>query len=488
MTADDLCWMPARRLAAGIAGGDFSAVEVLDAHLAQIAAVNPAVNAIVTLDPDRARVGARAADGAVARGEQLGPLHGLPIAVKDLEDTAGMRTTYGSPIFADQVPERDSLLVERLRRAGAIVVGKTNTPELGPGRRPSTKSLGRPATPTSSRSRRVAAAAGRRLRSRRACCRSPTARTWRPACATRPPSATSSACGPHPGGFRPRGLAAIPGSRFQSSARSPAASMMRLFFSGPWPARIRATRCRSRRGRRAGADHGGRPWPGEDRLERRFGGLPIEPAIAEVLSAARDRLTETGVEIRAAEPDLRPADEGFEIMRAVGFAQFGTPLLDAHPDRLKDTVVWNIRRGHALTAADVGRARVLHEQVFRAMREFLLEFDVLAAPVTQVAPFPVDLDWPRTIDGQPMEDYIAWMRSCSRITFTGHPAISVSAGFTRDGLPVGVQLVGRFRSEWTLLRAAAMVAEALGAAGRRPPLHVRASGQGDPAPTQRSTK
>jgi amidase len=479
MTADDLCWMPARRLAAGIAARTFSAVEVLDAHLARIAAVNPAVNAIVTLDRDGAQAGARAADAAVARGEQLGPLHGLPIAVKDLEETAGIRTTYGSPIFADHVPERDGLLVERLRRAGAIVIGKTNTPEFGAGSQtfnevfgPTRNPYDLALTPGGSSGGAAAAVATGML---------PVADGSDLAASVRNPAAFCNVVGlrPSPGRIPSAGVGSDPWeplSVLGPIARSvdDAALLLGALagedprdpLSVPAPADALAPI--------TAAD------PGKVRMawSADLGDLPIEPAIAEVLSATRAQLTEAGCDICAAEPDLRLADEGFDILRAVGFAQFGTPLLDAHPDRLKDTVIWNIRRGHALTAADVGRARVLHEQIFRAMREFLLEFDVLAAPVTQVAPFEVGLDWPRTIDGHEMEHYVAWLRSCSRITFTGHPAVSVPAGFTRDGLPVGLQLVGRFRDEWSLLQAAAMVADTLGAAGRRPPA----------APSQRSTK
>jgi amidase len=479
MTSDDLCWMPARRLAAGIAAKTFSAVEVLDAHLARIAEVNPDVNAIVTLDQTGAQAAARASDNAIARGETIGPLHGLPIAVKDLEDTAGMRTTYGSPIFADQVPERDSLLVERLRRAGAIVIGKTNTPEFGAGSQTFNEVFGVTRNPYdlaltpggSSGGAAVAVATGM----------VPVADGSDLASSVRNPAAFCNVVGlrPSPGRIPSAGVGSDPWeplSVLGPIARSvDDAGLLLGALAGEDP--------RDPLSVAAPADALAPITPADPRglkiaWSADLGDLPIEPAIAEVLFAARERLSEAGCEITPAEPDLRRADEGFEIMRAVGFAQFGTPLLAAYPDLLKDTVIWNIRRGQAMTGADVGRARVLHEQIFRAMREFLLEFDVLAAPVTQVAPFPVDLDWPRTIDGHEMENYIAWLRSCSRITFTGHPAVSVPAGFTRGGLPVGLQLVGRFRDEWTLLRAAAVVADALAAVGRRPPA----------AAGQRSTK
>jgi amidase len=186
-----------------------------------------------------------------------------------------------------------------------------------------------------------------------------------------------------------------------------------------------------------------------------LGGLPVEPAVTAVLRRRRGELEALGCTIEDAEPDLRGADEAFETLRGVGFAQSFGELLRTHRDQLKDTVVWNTELGLALTGEQVGRALTLQAEAFARMRELLARYDAFALPVSQVAPFDVAEPWPREIAGVPMGSYLEWMRTCSRITVTAHPAISVPAGFTDEGLPIGLQLVGRHRGDAALLRLAA---------------------------------
>jgi amidase len=186
-----------------------------------------------------------------------------------------------------------------------------------------------------------------------------------------------------------------------------------------------------------------------------LGDLPVDPEITAVLRRRREELAALGCTIEDVEVDLRAADEAFETLRAVGFAQGLAELLPAHRDELKDTVVWNIEAGLALTGEQVARALRLQAEVFARTFELLEGYDALALPVTQVPAFDVSEPWPREVAGVPMGSYLEWMRSCSRITVTSHPAISVPAGFTGDGLPVGLQLVGRYRGEAALLRLAA---------------------------------
>jgi amidase len=188
-----------------------------------------------------------------------------------------------------------------------------------------------------------------------------------------------------------------------------------------------------------------------------LGGLPVEPEVTAVLRRRRGELEALGCTIEDAEPDLRDCDEAFETLRAVGYAQAFGELLRTRRDELKDTVVWNIEAGLALTGEQVGRAISLQAEAFARMRELLERYDVLALPVTQVVPFDVRELWPREVAGVPMGSYVEWMRTCSRITLTAHPAISLPAGFTDGGLPVGLQLVGRHRGEAALLRLAAAV-------------------------------
>jgi amidase len=182
--------------------------------------------------------------------------------------------------------------------------------------------------------------------------------------------------------------------------------------------------------------------------------------VTAVLEGHRAALEEIGCVVDDVEPDLTAADEAFEILRAVGFAQAFGPMLDSHGDQLKDTIVWNTRVGLALTGADVARALGVQTELFERVRALLERYDALALPVSQVVPFPVEQEWVTEIAGTAMGSYLEWMRSCSRITVTAHPAISVPAGFTRNGLPVGLQLVGRHRGELALLRLAAAIEQA----------------------------
>src|SRR5262245_49530539 len=441
-------------LAARIRRRELSAVEVIRAHLARIDEVNPELNAIVTLDPEGALAAAEDADRRLARGAETGPLHGLPIAVKDLEGTAGMRTTYGSPIFRDHVPAADTLLVERLRRAGAIVIGKTNTSELGAG-----------------------------------------SQTFNPVFgATRNPFDPSRTPGGSSGGAAAAVAAGMmplaDGSDLGGSIRNPAAfcglvglrpspgRVPQVPSSSPWsPLGIRGPIARTVEDAAlllralCGPDPRA-PLSLEDSPEAfadvspvdpttlrvawsdDLGGLPVEPEMTKVLRRRRGELDAQGVTIEDAEPDLRDADEAFETLRAVGYAQAFGELLRTRRDDLKDTVVWNIEEGLAVTGEQVARALTVQAEAFARTRELLERYDALAVPATQVVPFDVEEPWPREVAGVPMGSYVEWMRACSRITMTAHPAISVPAGFTDGGLPVGLQLGGRHRGEAALLRLA----------------------------------
>jgi amidase len=476
MDGETICWMPARAMAAAIAAGDLTATEVLEAHLAQIARINPMVNAIVTLDADGARAQARAADEAVAAGAPLGPLHGLPVAVKDLEDTAGMRTTYGSAIFAENVPDADSLMVARLRAAGAIVIGKTNTPEFGAGSQTFNAVFGVTRNPFDTDLTCGGSSGGAAVAV--ACGMVPIADGSDLGGSVRNPPAFCSVVGlrPSPGAIAADVAGGDPWesmSVYGPIARSvDDAALLFGALAGDDP--------RDPRSVPAPADAlepVGDVALGDVRIgwSENLTDLPVERAVRDVLAAARTRLEGAGARITSAEPDLRDADEAFDVLRAVGFATGIAPLAAEHPGRLKDTIIYNLEKGLALTGAQIGSAQRARERAFTALREFLAPdgggFDVLALPVTQAAPFSVDVPYPTAIEGIAMDDYVAWMRSCSRITVTGHPAIAVPAGFTADGLPVGLQLVGRHRGERGLLAVAQAVERAL-AAARRPPLAV----------------
>ncbi|HZX68100.1 MAG TPA: amidase family protein, partial [Candidatus Elarobacter sp.] len=185
-----------------------------------------------------------------------------------------------------------------------------------------------------------------------------------------------------------------------------------------------------------------------------LGGLPVERAVAAVLASQRGTFEALGCSIDDASPNLAGADEVFQTLRGIGFVNTFGELLDRDPSSLKDTIVWNTEYGRALTGAHVGRAAGIRSQIFARMHTFMERYEFVIAPVSQVAPFPIEQPYPTEIEGVAMENYLDWMRSCSWITVTGHPAISVPCGFTPGGLPVGVQIIGRYRDERGLLQFA----------------------------------
>jgi amidase len=472
--SDPLHWWTARELVAAVGRRELSAREVVAAHLERIEAVNPTLNAIVSLRPEAALEEAEAADRRAARGEPTGPLHGLPIAIKDLVDTAGIRTTYGSTLFADHVPDADSLPVARLRAAGAIVVGKTNTPEFGAGSHTFNPVFGTTRNPWAlDRSAGGSSGgAGAALASGML----PIADGSDHGGSIRNPASFNAVVGlrptpglvPDPGDDGdPWDVASVTGPMARSVGDL---ALMLTALAGP--------------DGHAPLSHGDpaafAPEPRGDLAgirvawSRDVGGLPIEPAVLEVMDAARARFEAAGARVEDVEVDLRGADEAFEVLRAVGFvAAFGAQL-DQMRGVVKETVIWNVEQGLAHDGAALARAMNARAAVFRAVAATLERFDVIVAPAAQVVPFDASLEYPREIAGVAMPHYLGWMRACSRITVSSHPVAAVPAGFTSDGLPVGLQLVGRHRGDLRLLEIAAAWEAAAGLGRRRPPLAAAA--------------
>ncbi|HYN11632.1 MAG TPA: amidase family protein, partial [Burkholderiales bacterium] len=203
---------------------------------------------------------------------------------------------------------------------------------------------------------------------------------------------------------------------------------------------------------------------------RDLGGLPVEPAVTKVLEAQKQVFKDLGCIVEDAEPDFSGATESFETLRAVGFFHKVGPLLEKHRDKLKDTVIWNVEEGRRRSAEDVARAEALRTELFHRMRSFLERYEFLVCPVNQLPPYPVETEWPREVAGVKMGNYLDWMKSCYYITITSHPAISVPAGFTQEGLPVGIQIVGRFRDDFGVLQLAHAFEAATQTWKRRPPV------------------
>ena len=468
--SSDLCAWPAIDLARAIAARDLSAVEVMEAHLARIDAVNPTVNAIVTLLPDEARLGAQAADAAVSRGDALGPLHGLPVAHKDLTWTKGIRTTFGCRAFEHFVPDEDALIVERLHAAGAITTGKTNTPELGAGSQTFNALFGATRNPYdttktcggSSGGAAVALATGML----------PIADGSDLGGSLRNPAGYCNVVGfrPSPGRVPiwPSQTAWFPMGVQGPMGRNVAdVALMLSAIAGPdprAPISLSEPGAIFRRPLDRDVDGVRVAW------SRDLGGLPVDPRVTAAIEAERGTFERLGCAVEDAEPDMSGVAEVFRVWRAWYFeACYGT-LLDEHGDVLKDTVIWNIEEGRRLTGPRLGEAARTWSALLDRVRRFFERHDFLVLPVSQVPPFDVDQPYVTEIDGVKMETYLDWMSSCAHISVLGLPAISVPCGFTDDGLPVGVQIVGRQHDDLGVLRLAHAFEQLNGAGLRRPPI------------------
>ena len=461
----DLCYTGAKKLARMISTRKVSATEVMRAFIARIEAVNPKVNAIVTFLPEEALKRAKALD---RKGAAAGPLAGLPIAHKDIVPTKGVRTTFGSPIYRDHVPTQDHVIVERMRAAGAILLGKTNTPEFAVGAQTFNPIFGATRNPydlskTSGGSSGGAAAA---------------------VASAMLPFADGSDLGSslrNPGsfcnvvGFRPT-PGRVPNWPFPNAwdtlwsigpiARTVEDTALLLSAMAGPDARCPTTHAE------AGKTFA-RPLARSFRKvrvawSRDLGAFPVDQRVTRALEPARAVLESLGCIIEEAAPDLAGADESFQVQRAVGFVEAYGELLKTKRSSMKDTVVWNIEEGLKLDAARIANANVLRSKVFHAMRTFLERYEFLLLPTVQVPPFPVDQPYVTEIDGVKLGNYMEWMKSCYLITATSHPAISVPAGFTDDGLPVGLQIVGRYRDDFGVLQLAHAFEDATGAWKRRP--------------------
>jgi amidase len=474
MTSREICFHDARDLAIQIRTRQTSAREVMQAHLAQINRLNPRLTAIVSMLPDDTCLAlADTADERVARGNTIGPLHGLPIAFKDLQPAVGFRWTRGSPIFKDDVPTADSVLVERLRNAGAIPIGKTNVPEFGMGSHTYNRLFGTTLNPF---------------------------------------DVTKSAGGSSGGAGAALATGMLPiadGSDLGGSLRNPAnfnnvvalrptvglvpiapdpLPLLGFGVNGPMARSVSDVAWLL--GVMAGADDRdpacfpSDPSAFHQPLERDLkgvrvawspdlGGLPLDPRVRTVLESQRKTFESLGCIVDDACPDFGSVDSIFLTIRAWRTAAVLGPLLHSHRDQLKPEAVREIEAGLALTAADVSRAMVAHGELLERIRRFQQRYPFLICAVNQVPPFDATLDWPKAIDGVQMDHYIAWMKSAYWISATFRPAISVPAGFTAEGLPVGIQIVGRSRDDFGVLQVAHAFEEATGVGRTRPPIAQR---------------
>ena len=464
-----LCFMSGRELAAMIRARKLSAHELMQAQLDQIARVNPRINAIVAkLDDAKCLALADEADRRLARGEGVGPLHGVPWAFKDLEAAVGFPNTQGSPIFKDFMPTEDTTLVARLRAAGVVPIGKTNVPEFGMGSHSYNKVYGTTLNPWdlgktaggSSGGAGAAIAAGLL----------PLGDGSDLGGSLRNPANFNNITAIRPTvGLVPVTPTLLPFVGF--GVKGPLArsvddvAFLLSVMAGPDP---RDPGCypsdpsvfakplgRDVRGVRVA-------WCPD------LGGLPLDRRVRDVLESQRTTFVDLGCIVEDAHPDLTDAVEVFLTIRKwkswISFAG----LLTAHRDQLKPEAIWEIEAGAALTSAQVAHAMVRHTELMDRVRRFQDRYEFILCAVNQVPAFDARIDWPHEIDGTAMEDYVSWMKSTYMITATFRPSISVPAGFTPDGLPVGIQIVGRYRDDLGVLRFAHAFEQATNVGRRRP--------------------
>jgi amidase len=468
-SSPDICFLRAVDMLDLIRQKKLSAREVMQAHLKQISRVNPKVNAVVTHVPEEKLMAqAAAADESLAKGKWLGPLHGLPVGVKDLHETAGIRTTYGSPLHRGFVPDFDCRVVQREKAAGAIVIGKTNVPEFGLGSQTFNPVFGPTRNPYDLTKTCGGSTGG---------------------------GAVALACGMVPladgsdmgGSLRnPPNFCNVVGIRC-SPGRVPNVPTNLGWFtlSVPGPVARNVTDCAFFLSILAGYDHhspisieqsgeqfakplAGRSFKGVRVAMFKDLGLPWEREVKNAVQAQRKVFESLGCIVEEAEPDFRDANECFVAWRHWSTELAFGDLLASPGDQLNEYIHWHVEEGRKLTGPYLSRVEAKRTALFQRMVAFLNQYEFFLMPVNQVLPFDVTTHYPTEIAGTKMENYIAWMKSAYYISTVGNPAISVPCAFSPSGLPIGLQIVGRLHDEWGVLQMAYAFEQATNIGKRRP--------------------
>ncbi len=461
MATADLCKLTARAALALLKKGDATPLDLVEAALARIAATDRAIHAMPTLCAERAREAAK-------RIDRSSLLAGLPFAVKDLEDVEGVRTTYGSPIYADHVPARSDIMVRRMEARGGIVIGKSNTPEFGAGANSYNQVFDDTRTPwntamTASGSSGGSAAAlaagqvwlatgsdlGGSLRTPASYCGVVGLRPSPGRVASGPsdfPFGTLSVVGPMARNVADCALMfdAMAGRDDEDpmSWEAPAEPFLASALKPRLPARVAYS-----------AD---------------LGICPVDGAVRESVAAAMKKLEGSGVAVEEATPDLHDAREIFRVLRAAGFAASLKGEYDSHRDLLKPEVIWNIETGLGLDAEAIGKAEKGRGQLYHRVLAFMRNYDLLLVPAAIVPPFDVKTRWIKSLGGETFDNYVEWIRITYALTLTSLPILCIPCAITKEGLPIGLQLVGQPRGEAALLAAGAALEQVFGLAGQLP--------------------
>jgi amidase len=457
---NELIAASATDLVARLRKDEITPLDLLDALETRIAAVDKKINALPTLCFERARDHARRL--MQKPPAERGLLAGMPVPIKDLTSVAGVRSTSGSRIYADYVPDRSDITADRLEAEGAIIYAKSNVPEFGAGANTFNDVFGATLNPwntalSAAGSSGGGAAAlatgmawlahgsdvGGSLRNPASFCGIVGMRpTVGRVASTRPYTVdpTLSVEGPMARNVEDMALMfdAMLGedSRDMLSKPRPAQSFLDAARSGWRPKRV--------------------AW------SRDLGITPVDPQVADITRAAAMRFAEAGVIVEEAHPDFSAAHESFHVLRARDFALKLAHLLDAHPDKFKPESVWNIQEGLKLTARDIVRAEHQRAELARRLDAFLREYDLLLCPATIVPPFPIGHRYVEECDGHRFKNYVEWLAIVYAITLAGACALSLPCGFTREGLPVGLQMVAPANGEAKLLAGAKLLEDLLG--------------------------
>jgi amidase len=456
----DLIHLTANEIVTLLRREEITPLDCLDALEVRIAQVDKAVNALPTLCFERARDHAKALMRKPVA--ERGRLSGLPIPIKDLNDVAGVRSTQGSPIFADNIAEESDLLVENLEKEGGIVYAMSNTPEFGAGANTFNEVFGRTLNPWNL-SRSAAGSSGG------AAVALATGMAWVAhgsdmGGSLRNPASFCGVTGmrPSPGRVAASVYGKIDGTLGAEGPMARNVEDLALLFDamvGADPADplslpredisyLEAARTGER--------------PKRVAFSRDLGITPVDPEVAEIVERAAYKLADAGVIVEEAHPDLREAHECFQVLRALAYASGMKPLYENHRDKLKPDVVWNIEKGLALSVADISRAEAQRGAMFKRTREFFGKYDLLLCPTTIVAPFPIEQRYVEECNGHKFSTYIDWLAIVYAVTNVSSPAISIPAGFTKDMLPVGIQIVAPCRGEAHLLAGAKLMEDVLG--------------------------
>ena len=450
----ELCDLGAVELRQLIGQKAISPVELLESCLARIEAINPLLNAVTATAIDRAKQEAKAAEQAVMSGAALGLLHGLPIGIKDLNETAGLKTTWGSPLYKDYVPEKDERMVAAVRRAGAIVVGKTNVPEFGAGANTNNPVWGPTGNPFDTT--RICGGSSGGSAVALATSMLPTCTGSDTGGSLRIPAAFCGVVGfrPSPGlvaserrplGWTPISVQGPMGrnvadtllllqAQISDDSRDPlAARVDPAEFKAVTPVDLSTLRVA---------------------VSEDLGGAPIDRRIRETFRERVGLIKHVFKSCAVRDPDMADADEAFAIIRAQNFLAAHKDRYENHRDKLGPNIVANYEQGLAMSAADVARGHLMQTRIYRAFQSLFDDVDLLICPTVSIPPFPLEQRYCAEIDGKKLPTYFSWLAPTYYLTLTGHPCISLPCGLEPTGTPFALQICGPVRRDKFVLDAA----------------------------------